>query len=205
MHYACRKLWAWRTIVPKILLAAERYPDEGVAQSVNINRTKSGNVPDSRHWTYALNGGQLYLTNMAAGERIEIDIHNGPELIEIDSFCAVVRAQLFPGAAVQRFGELFPSGGLLAAFNRLRACGAFHVVEEQPGGDVLTLHLHDSLLKCPDAVHAFLMAWDRLENRIALPSVICDWPAYRGRPPPLDKRIWPPARVFWQSGRGVAG
>ena len=179
MNYLQRKLWAWRTLIAKVVPEAEGCQGAGIGEFTALEHQESGIVPGVHPWKYTLAGHSSCLTNQVTGECIHLDVYNGPEFIETDRFFAYVLDQRFPCAAEQRLRELFPSGGLVMAIHWLEDCGAFHVLEEA-GGDALSLELRGSLLRYSEAVQAFLVAWERPENRVDLASLIWDWPALKG-------------------------
>lgn len=146
-------------------------------QSATVNHSESGDVPDGRGWSYDLAGRIIRLKSRVTGECIELNIHVGALLVEVDTFFAYLHREVYPDVVTRRLRELFPMGGLLAAIGRLRDYGVFEVLEEEPGGDVLSLRLRNSLLRYSEAIYAFLVAWCDPADRIALASLIWDWPA----------------------------
>lgn len=177
MHCLSRKTQAWTEL--EKLAEKRRDGDSGRSGRLEDILGRSGSFGDHPEWQYVLDSQSSVVHNLVTGERLHLDAHSGPRPIATWQFSERIQQLRRPGPAEWRLNELFPdTRGLMVAINYLRACGMFRVIEEFER-DILVFELDRTLDGHLEAVRAFLRAWALPDQRIALGTLIGDWPAVR--------------------------
>ena len=80
MHYRMRKQWAWRIFKHRLQRCQKPSPSRVSVDDV-LTGVSVGFVPGLPEWSYSLDGNASFIINRATGERLHIDILNGPGVI----------------------------------------------------------------------------------------------------------------------------
>jgi hypothetical protein len=182
IHYLVRKVWAWNLFNEHLLSHVKSLPAYVSIQDV-LESASEGIVPGMPEWAFRLDGNVSFITNRATGERLHIDIINGPGVIGSYYFRDYFTNIRQPGPAEQRLKELFPGGnGLMVAMDYLNSQSLLHLILPPEDG-IVEFELCGRLDKYAEDVEAFLTAWEKPEQRLVLGGLIGDWPAVEAAAP----------------------
>src|SRR5262249_47274490 len=114
-----------------------------------------GIVPGLPDWQFDLDYNASFLTHRGTGERIHIDILNGPEDMTDWAFWEFVETHREPGPAERRLRELFPGGaGLRLVLRDLSHASLLHSLDEPD------FELCPVVTDHADGVEGFLAHWE---------------------------------------------
>jgi hypothetical protein len=172
LHYLGLKRWAWGVIRRRLRPQLRRPVKKLVTITDVLYSAQEGVVPGEPDWEYCLDGNDSHLKHKGTGERIHVDVLNGPQDIYLGHFVNFYISHREPGAAERRLVQLFPRGvGIAFAIEYLEGIGLLH---QQLEG---VYALCDAVSRYAEAAESFLDRWDVAEDRLWLAARLQDWPA----------------------------
>lgn len=173
IRYRAWKKWAWRIVGDRVGCYFGWQPPTAKPQR-SRRRALTSRSPE---WTVLAGGNGVRLLNQATGEEVGVPMNHGPEVVSVGSFFEFVYSSREPGPAERRLRELFPERvGLSIAIRHLAGCHELRLLDP-PEFDLFKLP--SWLPGYKGRVRDFLRAWDDADRRLALATLIGDWPMVR--------------------------
>jgi hypothetical protein len=172
LHYQDRKWWAWEAYQAHVRPLVRDGDAPGAAAAPDWACAGRGIVPGLPDWEFELDGNASFLAHRGTGEKIHVDVVNGPEDMNAWGFHEFVETHREPGPAERRLRQLFPGGGgLRLALRDLTRARLIHAL------DAPNFELCPVVTDHVDGVAGFLGRWEDPVERLPLAALIGDWAA----------------------------
>lgn len=170
IRYLAWKKWAWRIVGERVGWHFGWQPRNAISQT----ERRVAVTARSPEWAVLAEGDEVRLVNQATGQEVEVPMNRGPGVVGVGGFFKFVYGSREPGPAERRLRELFPEGvGLSIAIKHLAGCHELRLLDP-PDAD--PFKLAPWLSGYTRRVRDFLRAWDDADQRLALATLIGDWP-----------------------------
>lgn len=167
--YRQRKEWAWRVIKKQVREITRRDPKCRKGGRQLLNQRISGPIFACPAWEMNIDGNASYLINKVTGERIHVDVLNGPELICDGELVEYIKNAGNLNPVNKRLLELHPNGqGLYFSIECLKTSVLCY-------SDECDFELCNSVYHNIDAIADICTAWEDPQQRLGIACYIGDW------------------------------